>query len=51
MILENGENVHMLNLAFAFAKSKYKAIGPKLHFKIRSFMTYHGMFMAPGFVI
>ena len=47
-LCSNEENKFMWNLAFCLTL-KYKVAAFKAYYSIRSFITYHGIFMAPGF--
>jgi hypothetical protein len=47
-LCSNEENKFKWNLAFCLTL-KYKVAAFKAYYSIRSFITYHGIFMAPGF--
>ena len=47
-LCSNEENKLKWNLAF-FLTLKYKCAAFKAYYSIRSFITYHGIFMAPGY--
>jgi hypothetical protein len=47
-LCSNEENKYMWNLAFCLTL-KYKVAAFKAYYSIRSFITYHGIFMAPGY--
>ena len=47
-LLSNEERHFMWNLAFSFT-IKYRAAAFKAYYTIRSFITYHGIFMAGGY--
>ena len=44
------ESHFMWNLAFSFT-IKHRAAAFKAYYAIRSFVTFHGIFMAPGYHI
>ena len=45
---ENKYKWDQWNLAFCLTL-KYKVAALKVYYSIRSFITYHGIFMAPGY--
>ena len=47
-LCSNEENKYKWNLAFCLTL-KYKVAAFKAYYSIRSFITYHGIFMAPGY--
>jgi hypothetical protein len=47
-LCSNEENKFKWNLAFCLTL-KYKVAAFKAYYSIRSFITYHGIFMAPGY--
>ena len=47
-LCSNEENKYMWNLAFCLTL-KYKVAAFKAYYSIRSFITYHGIFMASGY--
>jgi hypothetical protein len=47
-LCSNEENKYKWNLAFCLTL-KYKVVAFKAYYLIRSFITYHGIFMASGF--
>ena len=46
--MSNEEKRFMWNLAFSFT-IQHRAAAFKAYYKIRSFITFHGIFMGPGY--
>jgi hypothetical protein len=47
-LLSNEERRFMWNLAFSFT-CKHSVVAFKVYYKVRSFITFHGMFMGSGY--